>query len=403
MAQTRRPLTVLMVGHSYCVAMNRCLCHHVALAGGDGVEVTVAAPSFYRGDLRPIPLERLDGEPYALEPVTIIGSRIPYAFVYGKRLASLLSKPWAIVHAWEEPYVLAGAQIARKTSSESTLIYSSFQNQPKRYPPPFSWTERYALKRAAGWTAFGHTIAENLRERPGYVDRPGRTIPLGVDSEVYRPDSAARRQILRELNWSESGPPIVGYLGRFVPEKGLHLLMRSLDQLEAGTWRSLLIGGGSMEAELRTWAAKYPDHARVVTGVPHAGVPAYLNAFDLLAAPSQTTRRWKEQLGRMLLEAMATGLPIIASDSGEIPHVVADAGRIVGEADEQGWVSSLRDLIASPDQRTLLGDLGLERARTVYAWPRIAQAFLDFFIELRESRHPSTSSTQHHPVATHQQ
>ena len=227
LAQTRRPLTVLMVGHSYCVAINRRLCHHLALAGGDRIDVTVAAPSFYRGDLRPIPLEWLDGESYTLEPVKVFGSRVPYTFLYGKRLSELLAKPWDIVHAWEEPYILAGAQIAWWTSPQSTLIYSTFQNQPKRYPPPFLWTERFAMKRAAGWTAFGTTIAENLSQRIGYVDRPSRTIPLGVDGEVYHPDSAARRRILRDLNWSETGPPIVGYLGRFVPEKGLHLLMRS--------------------------------------------------------------------------------------------------------------------------------------------------------------------------------
>lgn len=380
----RRSLKIFMVGHSYGVTINRRLCHEVALVGGKGVEVTVAAPSFYHGDLRPIVLEKSGTEPYALEPIRTFGSKYPITFVYGVRLREQLMRPWDIVHAWEEPYILSGAQIAWWTSRESSLIYSTFQNQPKRYPPPFCWTERHALRKSAGWTAFGETIATNLKQRPGYIDRPTRTIPLGVDGEVYRPDRDARSRIFKALDWSEAGPPVVGYLGRFVPEKGLHLLMRSLDQLAPGSWRALFVGGGPMESELKAWSATKADNVRVVTGVSHSGVPAYLNAFDMLVAPSQTTPRWKEQLGRMLLEAMATGVPIIASDSGEIPYVVADIGRIVGESDEQGWVDALRELIDSPDERRRLGELGLERSATVYAWPRIAQAFLDFFHEVRD-------------------
>lgn len=392
-----------MVGHSYCVSLNRRLCHEVALAGGDRVAVTVVAPAFYRGDLRPIALERLDGEPYTLEAVKTFGSRFPFAFFYGRRLTQLLHQSWDVVHAWEEPYILAGAQIAKGTSAQSTLVYSSFQNQPKRYPPPFRWCERYAIGRASGWTAFGKTIAENLAGRPGYRDRSSRMIPLGVDSAVYRPNPAARLQVLRDLNWSEVGPPIIGYLGRFVPEKGLSLLMNCLDALDAGSWRMMFLGGGPMESQLSDWSKRYPDQVRIVTGVPHSGVPAYLNAFDILVAPSQTTPRWKEQLGRMLLEAMASGVPIIASDSGEIPYVVADAGRILGESDTQGWVSALRHLIASPDERALLRNAGLERAHTAYAWPHIAREFLDFFIELHEREDSHELRSPNHPFATYQQ
>src|SRR5262249_55685300 len=117
--------------------------------------------------------------------------------------------------------------------------------------------------------------------------------------------------------------------------------------------------------------------------------PGYLNAMDLLAAPSQTTPRWKEQFGRMLLEAMATGVPVLASDSGEIPHVVGDAGRIVPEADESAWVDALRALLESPGLRQDLGARGLARAREVYAWPIVARQYLEFFDHLRGAVAPT--------------
>jgi glycosyltransferase involved in cell wall biosynthesis len=305
------------------------------------------------------------------------------------------SRRWDVIHAWQEPYVLVGGQIAAQASRGAALIYSTFQNIPKRYPPPFAQIERYSLRRASGWTAFGRTIAEAQRDRPGCRDLPWRTIPLGVDCQTFRPDAGAGRRVRASLGWSDDGPPVAGYLGRFVPEKGLNLLMRSLDALPRGSWRALLVGSGPLESELRAWAARYPDQARVLTGVRHGDVPPHLNAMDLLAAPSQTRPNWREQLGRMLLEAMASGVAVVASDSGEIPYVVGDAGRIVPEADVASWTSALRELIEDPALRRDLCERGLARARAVYDWPVVARQFLGFFRELRglsQATPPSAAS-----------
>src|SRR5262245_23963499 len=99
-------MNILMIGHSYVVALNRRLCREVARAGGEEVSVTVAAPEWYRGDLRGIALERVEGEPYALEPVPARFSKVPHVFLYGGRLRALLREDWDVVHAWEEPYIL---------------------------------------------------------------------------------------------------------------------------------------------------------------------------------------------------------------------------------------------------------------------------------------------------------
>jgi glycosyltransferase involved in cell wall biosynthesis len=155
-----------------------------------------------------------------------------------------------------------------------------------------------------------------------------------------------------------------------------------LDQLDT-PWRAIFVGGGSNEAELRAWAARNGDRVRVVIGVPHDGVPAYLNAMDILAAPSQTTLHWREQFGRMLVEAFACGVPVVGSDSGEIPHVIKDAGSVVPEADEAAWVAALAALLESPARRAQLAVRGSERARE-FAWPLVARRHLEFFDELRD-------------------
>ena len=253
--------------------------------------------------------------------------------------------------------MVSGFQLARWTPRNTPFVFWTAQNLSKRYPPPFSWFERYCLRRCAGWQACGHTTV-SARGPRGYSAKPHRVMPLGVDTEVFRPDVVAGESVRRSLGWAEPGPPVVGFLGRFASEKGAFVLAAALDSLQT-PWRALFVGGGKLESELRSWAGKYADdRVRVVSGVPHDSVPEYLNAMDILAAPSQTTPQWREQLGRMLIEGMACGVAVIGSDSGEIPYVIEDAGVVLPEADSAVWAKTLADLLESPARRAELGSTG---------------------------------------------
>jgi glycosyltransferase involved in cell wall biosynthesis len=86
----------------------------------------------------------------------------------------------------------------------------------------------------------------------------------------------------------------------------------------------------------------------------------------------------------MVVEAFASGLPFIGSDSGEIPYVVRDAGIIVGEKDEAGWISALSELVEDRPRRLELAARGLERAHAEFAWPVVARRYLDFFESVLE-------------------
>lgn len=389
MSNARRPRRLITIGHSYSIALNRRLAHELAREGGEGWEVTVAAPAFLHGDLRPVRLEPVAGggpEPCRLEPVSVYGSKRLPLMVYGSGLRTLLREPWDVVHAWEEPYIAAGFQIAWWAPRGAAFVFYTFQNLPKRYPPPFANMERYCVDRCAGWLAAGESVAEAQLMR-GYGRRPHRVLPLGVALDRFKPDPAAGASVRAKLGWTEPGPPVIGYLGRFVPEKGLDMLTRVLDGLATTIpWRVLFVGGGPMEPALRAWGAKHGDAVRLCTDVTHEMVPAYLNAMDLLVAPSQTRPNWREQLGRMLIEAFASGVAVVASDSGEIPHVVSDAGLIVPEADEAAWTRALADLLENPAPRAELARRGLARAATHYAWPVIARQHLDFFQERLDDR-----------------
>jgi glycosyltransferase involved in cell wall biosynthesis len=372
---------LLTVGHSYVVSLNRRLAREVSRAARGRWELTCATPRFFHADtgLAAVSLTREAADDFPLVELDAYLTRKVHLFAYGHGLRTLLREPWDIVHAWEEPYILAGWQISRLVHARSKLVYLTAQNNSKAYPPPFGWLERASMARAAGWVCTGQTVRECLEGRAGYRG-PRALIPLGVDVDVFRPDPEAGHRAREKLGWKRAGPPVVGFMGRFVSAKGVRVLMRALEQVRE-PFRALFLGAGELEGELRRWARGQADRVRVLHA-PHDQVPDYVNAMDLLCAPSQTTPAWREQFGRMLVEALASGVPVIGSDSGEIPAVIGDAGVVIGERDVAGWARAIEQLLASPARRSALGAAGLELARARYAWPVVARQYLSFFESL---------------------
>ena len=370
---------LLTIGHSYCVGLNRRLADELSRDGE--WEVTVVGPTRFRGDYRVHHTKQTPHEQCSVTAVPVHLASRPHTLVYGWPLKSLLAQPWDLVHCWEEPYVASAAQIAAWTPPQIPLVFATFQNIDKQYPPPFSWFERYTFGRAAGLIAFGQTVLD-VALAHGFARSRIRMIPPGVDTHQFAPDRAARARIRTSLGWGDEAP-VVGFVGRFVPEKGLRVLTDALAGLRT-PWRALFVGAGSLESELRRWAQPLGDRVAIATTVTHDEVPDWLNAMDVLCAPSQTTTRWREQFGRMLIEAFAVGLPVIASDSGEIPHVVAQAGVVVAESDAGAWTRALAALLDDPGRLKELAEDGRARALTHYDWSVVADQHAGFFRELIE-------------------
>jgi glycosyltransferase involved in cell wall biosynthesis len=372
---------LLTIGHSYAVTLNRRLAREMAAAGRGNWELTCAAPKYFHGsnDLAPVELEQTDADDFPVVALDAYFTQKVHVFSWGLALRELLRQDWDVIHAWEEPYILAGWEIGRLANVRSKLAFLTMQSNPKQYPWPFSWFESDSMARAAGWVSCGYSIEQNLEDRPGYGG-PHAMIPLGVDVEVFKPDPEARRAALEAVGWAVKGPPVIGFAGRFIPSKGLHLLMRALDRVRE-PFRVLFLGSGQLEPELRAFCARLNDRGRVLH-VRHDEVPRYMNAMDLLCAPSQTTPQWREQFGRMLVEAAACAVPVIGSDSGEIPTVIGDTGLVIGEADEAAWVAGISELLANPERRAELGSAGRAQAHERYSWSVVARKYLTFFESL---------------------
>jgi glycosyltransferase involved in cell wall biosynthesis len=370
---------LLTIGHSYVVTENRRLAHEMGVQGHGRWDVVAIAPERFRGDLGPLRARPTDGEALELRTVPVRLGRSVHLMRYAGLRAAMAGK-WDAIHAWEEPYIAAGAQIADAAPASAKLVFSTFQNIAKDYPWPLSWFERQSMRRADGWIAFGQLVKTALASRRAYADKPSRVISPGVDAGLFRPDTAASAEIRRRLGWDESAL-VVGFLGRFEPQKGVALLCGVLERMQS-PWHALFVGGGTLEPFLRAFESRHPSRVRVVTGVVHGEVPRWLNAMTMLCAPSQTTAGWREQFGRMLVEAMACGVPVLGSDSGEIPFVIGDAGGILPEAEPDAWMAAIEHLLNDPAARREYAERGMTRVAERYTWPVVARAHLDWFAEV---------------------
>jgi glycosyltransferase involved in cell wall biosynthesis len=372
-------LRILTIGHSYCVAMNRALVREVAR--DPEIEVTVAAPSYFHGDLRPIVLEpEPPGSPLRLVPLGTKLSRFIHVFRYdGAALQALIREGgFDVVHAWEEPYVFAGYQIAKALKhSPARFCFRTAQSYVKYYPLPFSHFERTVVARAQGWIAGASLVYEAMLRR-GFSKDTGRILNLAVDSAEFQPLTPANRAVVvQELGLQ---PPVIGFVGRLTQAKGLDVLMQAMEQVGGSRlWSLLLLGSGEYEEKVQEWALRNGWASRVqVKLVKHSEVPRYLGCMDMMVAPSQSMKNWREQFGRMIIEAFASGVPVIGSDSGEIPFVIGDAGRVVAEADIAGWARAIEQLLDSAEKRDELKSRGLARAPR-YSVATIAKQYRDYY------------------------
>jgi glycosyltransferase involved in cell wall biosynthesis len=202
-----------------------------------------------------------------------------------------------------------------------------------------------------------------------------------VDTTSFRPGTPADAQSVQEELGVEG--PLIVYAGRLVEEKGIEVILKALDLVGADQeWSMLFLGGGPLEQRVQQWVQDrgFSDRVRIKLA-KHDEVSRYLRAGALLLAPSQTRPAWKEQFGRMLVEAFASGLPVVASDSGEIPFVVRDAAIVLPEADAAAWAQAITSLLPDSERREALRRRGLDRARDFSA-ESVAEIFANIFSEL---------------------
>lgn len=345
------------------------------LATFDDVQLTVIVPPYWAERGERIHLERAHTQGYELltEKMALNGhfhlSFYPNLGAHVRRLQP------HIMHIDEEPYNLATFQAMRLAQSAGARpLFFTWQNLLRHYPFPFSWMEGYNYRHAA------HAIAGNV-EGVGVLrikgfQGPVSVIPqFGVDPEAYRP-----AQVLEQ-----NGSPHfrIGYVGRLVEEKGADLLLRAVVGLR-GDWLLSVLGDGPFKSQLRRQARELGigDRVRFEASLPSAEMPLHYKGLDVLVLPSRTRRHWKEQFGRVLIEAMSCGIPVIGSNSGEIPQVISDAGLIFPEEDWGALQAHLRHLMDHEQARESWAEKGRQRVMEEYTQSHIASATRSVYLTI---------------------
>ena len=151
-----------------------------------------------------------------------------------------------------------------------------------------------------------------------------------------------------------------------------------------GVWRLAIVGAGPERDRLEVLARRLGMADRVFFEgiVPSLRMPAFYRELDALVVPSRSQPNWVEQFGRVLIEAMACGVPVIGSDCGEIPNVVDDAGLIFPEGDAGALREHLMHLMRTPDSWADLAQRGRERVLAHFTQAQIAAQTVAVYREM---------------------
>jgi glycosyltransferase involved in cell wall biosynthesis len=369
---------VLIVSHPCVVPANQAVYRSL---GGLGWDVTLVVPNRWRheyteGTIAP---RRLDGFDGRLVPMPVVFPGRPGRHFYRGRLQKLvrdIEPVAAFVEA--ETYALAGLQWSLALS-RSCIPFGIQADENLDRPLPW-WVKQaraHVLRTASFVAARSPSAAQMIR-------RWGATLPTPLIPHAV------------PLWPSPSRPPrtpifTVGFAGRLTPEKGVDTLLAAARRLQPPV-RLLLVGDGA----LRNTLARETLPGGSIEIRPHVSHNEMPNAYaemDVLVLPSRTRPTWADQFGRVLVESLWCGVPVIGSSSGEIPWVVETTrgGLIFQEGDEAELAARLQELRDDPKRRHALAEAGRQSVAAHFAEDAVARALGDALRALMPPRHPIPS------------
>jgi glycosyltransferase involved in cell wall biosynthesis len=358
--------SVLVVSHAAVVSVNQEVYRELARRGW---RVTIALPrawrhSYSQAPLEPQPLAGLEG---SLRPLPVIFAGHPQRHLYLRRpRAEIARADPAVAFIEEEPFALATTQWAEALHRRGIPFgVQCYENIDRALPAPVRALRTRVLRRAAFVAARSQTAADlarawGARGQVGLAPPPVPGWPAPADGRPERPFT-------------------VGFAGRLVESKGLFDLLAAVRRLEAPV-ELVLVGDGELRPRLE--GQEVPgSHVQVVSGLRHDQMPEGYSRLDALVLPSRTTATWKEQFGRVIVEALWCGIPVVGSSSGEIPWLIGltGGGLVFAEGDVEALAGALGRLRADPGLRAELaarGRAAVERLFTVAAATDALEALL---------------------------
>ncbi|MBS3159186.1 glycosyltransferase family 4 protein [Candidatus Woesearchaeota archaeon] len=287
------------------------------------VDLYVMMPKEYKRELKEYIVNESEflNKKYKVFLMDLIFLKRDSALFYYKNMKAVLDKIKPdIIHIEEEPWTLFNYLLIKYSKQyNSKIIIFSWENIYQEFRFPLNYFEKYSIKNADYYLP-GNEDAMEILIKKGW-NKGVKVIPrYGINLNSFVRDESLRGK------WNGF---VIGFVGRLIHDKGLKYLFEAIRDFMDYTL--VVIGGGPQEEEMRLLSKNL--NVVFIKTINYKEMNRYISAFDVLVLPSITMPRWKEQFGHVLIEAMACGVPVIGSDSGEIPRVIGNAGLIFKEKD----------------------------------------------------------------------
>lgn len=276
------------------------------------------------------------------------------------------------------------APLISPTPSVVTVHDLAFERYPEHYPAAkqryLSAMTRLSARRASKIIAVSSATRDDLLT---YYDvDPGKVavVPNGVDDRFRPLDSEAASEFRGEHDLPEQ---FILFVGTLQPRKNLETLLIAMSLLPANlNWPLVVVGGGGWKYDTIFRTLKrygVANRVRFAGYVPIEDLPTWYASSSVVVVPS-----FYEGFGLPALEAMASGVPVIASNASSLSEVVDEEGMLVDPFDAKGFAAAIQTLAEDASLRRQLGERGMERARQ-FSWRKTAAMTYDVYREVAGS------------------
>lgn len=330
--------------------------------------------------------ERMAGAAAAVAPLYLLGARRALKIALAEGGWDVVQAHWVVPNLFPAAY--CGSRLPLLVGLHGSDVFMA-EKGPVR---PFV---RRALCRVDGLTSCSPELAARV-QRIGFPVERSRVIPYGVDSELFAPD-ANRRGLWRERLGIPASAPLLLGVGRMATKKGFHLLIEALPALFASLPDAHLVlaGGGDRLAEFRQGAAAFAGRVHFPGAVLHDTLPDLYRAADLFVLPAVHDAKGNvDGLPNVILEAMASGLPVVGSRVSGLPTAIGDGinGWLVDEGSVADLVRVLPEAFADRSRLQRFGAVSRTRAQREFSWDSVAARYRAAYVAAGERRQAIAAS-----------
>jgi glycosyltransferase involved in cell wall biosynthesis len=311
---------------------------------------------------------RVKRRTWSVAPLALAAGWFKAMRVAQKRRATIMHGHW----------VVPGGVIAAAARPDLPLVVSLHGSDV--FVAERSAPARTAAARVFGRAGFVTACSADLASRAvalGAASDRLEVVPYGVDTGRFRPSPDARVR-LRQAAGLAADVPVLFTAGRLVRKKGFEYLIDALPRLDRRA-QLVIAGSGDLDGELRAQAAAagVADRVRFLGDVAQDEVGAWFAAADVAVVPSVRDASGNvDGLPNTLLEALASGTPVVATPAGGIGGVIDDGtGVLVPERDAAALARAVDALLADASRRVTLGEAARAMVTARFGWGRAAERF----------------------------